>query len=118
MLTSASTVIGAANARAWFLSGERFGAQIARQINLVDEITSAENLRERGEEIISGFLKAAPEAQRHAKDLIREVEQLKTDGKESVSKYTTELIAKLRISEEGQEGMAALLEKRKPNWLE
>ncbi len=110
--------IGAQNARAWFLSGERFGVWIAKEINLVDEIVPEEELRERGEVVIDGFLKAAPIAQRHAKTLIREVERLNKDKDGSVSKYTTELIAKLRISDEGQEGMAALLEKRKPSWLD
>ncbi|MEW6078543.1 MAG: enoyl-CoA hydratase-related protein [Thermodesulfobacteriota bacterium] len=111
--------IGAASARAWFLSGERFDARTARQINLVDEIVPEEKLKQRGEEIIAGFLKAAPEAQRHAKTLIREVERLRKNGDDAaVRKYTTGLIAKLRVSDEGQEGMAALLEKRKPSWLE
>ncbi len=109
--------IGAPNARAWFLSGERFDADIARRIGLVDEIAADDKLKERGEAIVAGFLKAAPEAQRYAKTLIREVERLQPAGHEAVARYTTELIAKLRISDEGQEGMAALLEKRKPKWF-
>lgn len=110
--------IGAQNARTWFLSGERFGVWVAREINLVDAVVPDEELHERGEAVIAGFLKAAPMAQRHAKTLIREVERLKQDGREAVTEYTTGLIAKLRVSEEGQEGMAALLEKRKPTWLD
>ena len=110
--------IGARNARAWFLSGERFDAWVARDINLVDAVVPDEELPERGQAVIDGFLKAAPGAQRHAKILIREVERLKINGHEAVAEYTTRLIANLRVSEEGQEGMGALLEKRKPSWLD
>ena len=109
--------IGARNALAWFLSGERFDAWVARDIGLVDAVVPDEELPERGQAVINGFLKAAPGAQRHAKTLIREVERLKISGHEAVVKYTTGLIANLRVSEEGQEGMAALLEKRKSSWM-
>ncbi|MFO8048084.1 MAG: enoyl-CoA hydratase-related protein [Desulfosudaceae bacterium] len=108
---------GAAPARAWFLSGRRFDAATAEKIGLVDEKVSPDQLAKRGEEVVSGFLKAAPEAQRHAKALIREVTIRQGQGPEAVSDYTTDLIARLRVGDEGQEGMAALLEKRPPVWI-
>ncbi len=106
--------IGLSQARAWFLSGERFSALQALQMNLVHEVVKESDLDKRSEEIIQSFLRAAPEASQVAKKLIQEV-----NGKEilKVQDFTINEIAKKRISLEGQEGMKAMLEKRKANWL-
>lgn len=105
--------IGESNARAWFLSGERFDAKKAFEMNLVHEVCEESSLDERVEALIESFLKAGPQASREAKKLIRNVMTLDKDVKE----YTYEAIAKQRVSLEGQEGMGALLEKRAPSWM-
>lgn len=104
--------IGESNARAWFISGERFSAQKAREMNLIHEVTSLDSFEQRCEKVIESFLKAGPLAMKEAKSLIKNV--LK---RPNINDYTTKTIAKLRISDEGQEGMKALLEKRQANWI-
>lgn len=105
--------IGESNARAWFLSGERFGANEAHRMGLVHEVVSAQDLDAKIEEVKKKFLAAGPEAAKEAKRLIRGVmKNLK--GSED---YTCQMITERRVSPEGQEGMRALLEKDKPAWM-
>jgi methylglutaconyl-CoA hydratase len=61
------------------------------------------------------LLQAAPGAQAAAKELIRQVSH---QPKEAMRDYTANLIARLRDSDEGREGMSAFLQKRKPRWQE
>lgn len=106
--------MGESNARATFLSGERFGAEDAKRMGLVHEVT--DDLPARVEEVIASFLKAGPNAVREAKKLIRDVLNLQGEG-ENQRVHTAKVISALRVSDEGQEGMNALLEKRKPKWV-
>ena len=105
--------IGASNARAYFLSGEVFSSEIAKQIGLVHQVVERDNFDEALENVISRYLLAGPQAAREAKKLYRELES----GREDIGSYTCQAIAKLRISEEGQEGMTSLLSKRSPTWV-
>jgi len=105
--------IGESNARAWFLSGERFSAHKALEMNLIHEVTSLEDFEARSQEVVESFLMAAPIASKAAKKLIKDVVENKNHNE-----YTVGTISKLRVSDEGQEGMKALLEKRKPNWMD
>lgn len=93
--------IGRGPARRYFLTGERFGADVALRIGLVHEI--AEELDEAVERIVHGLLAAGPEAARAAKRLIRE---------RPLGEATAQVAARLRTSPEGQEGLRAFLEKR------
>ena len=104
--------IGQSNARAWFLSGEKFDANIALKIGLVDKVSSVESFEENSKKCIESFLKAGPNAARSAKKLIKNVCNL-----DEPKDYTCSEIAKVRIAPEGQEGMSALLEKRKASWI-
>ncbi len=106
--------IGESQARAWFLSGERFDASEAMRMNLIHQVTTLEEFEEKSKEVIDSFLQAAPNASMAAKRLITEVLGRRP---EEVRDYTTSAIADKRTSEEGQEGMKAMLEKRKANWL-
>ena len=65
------------------------------------------------DERVKLLLTSGPKAISWCKDLIRNVPGMSL---EEAGKYTAEVIAKLRISDEGQEGMRAFLEKRKPDW--
>jgi len=65
-------------------------------------------------ERMTADLSSGPEAIARCKELLRNVPLMTYD---EVKKYTAEVIARIRISEEGQEGMAAFLEKRKPKWF-
>lgn len=105
--------IGESNARAWFLSGDRFSAQKAREMNLIHQVSTLENFEDDFNKLIESYLVAGPKATIEAKKLIKII----TDNND-YSDYTTTAISQLRVSQEGQEGMKALLEKRKPNWVE
>lgn len=109
--------IGESHARAWFLSGERFDARLAKEMGLVHKVAAANDFESECQSSIEQFLLAAPGAQRSAKELVRNVLHLSLQGKEKVTDHTCKTISQIRIGKEGQEGMAALLEKRKPSWL-
>lgn len=106
--------IGESNSRAWFLSGEMFLAEEAKHIGLVHSLTPLDDLDNATEKVIEKFLKAAPIAAREAKELISNVVRKKPAD---ITKYTCETISRIRISDEGQEGMSSLLNKTKPNWI-
>ena len=108
--------IGERYARRYMLSAERFSAAEAYRIGLVHEIVPGEEqLDEAIGEIIDNLLKNGPQAQAECKALIRMVAGQPID--ESTSEETAQRITRVRSSPEGREGLAAFLEKRKPNWI-
>ena len=109
--------MGESNARATFLTGQRFDAKKAMEYGLVHQISLERHFHKDVDTLCETFLKAAPEAQKVAKSLIKNVLKLEKSSYEDISSYTCKTIAQKRTSDEGQEGMNALLEKRKPNWM-
>ncbi len=95
-----------AHARRYFLTGERFGADVALRIGLISEV-AAEDLDERVEETVGSILAGGPEAVRAAKELVRD-----RPGGQAAA----EIAAARRTSPEGQDGLRAFLEKRTPAW--
>jgi methylglutaconyl-CoA hydratase len=106
--------IGESAARELFLTGERFEAVRALEIGLIRAAVPEEDLDAAVEGRVNELLKAGPRAIAEAKALIREVAWRRI---EDVQRYTVERIADVRVSAEGQEGMRAFLEKRKPDWI-
>jgi methylglutaconyl-CoA hydratase len=106
--------IGFSWARRYFVSGERFDAQRANQLGLVHEVLPENELDGRLEGLAKSCLAAAPGAVSESKKLL---ESIRPQAGGDVLKDTSEWIARVRVSEEGQEGTAAFLEKRKPNWI-
>ncbi len=98
--------IGTAAARRLFVTGERFGADTALRIGLVDEVV--DDLDAAVEDVCASILAGGPEAVRAAKRLARE----RPSGDE-----LGEIAATRRSSPEGQEGLRAFLEKRPASWL-
>jgi len=105
--------IGESRARRYFLTGERMDARTAGAIGLVHAVAEPAKLDEAVDEWIGLLLSSGPEAMGKVKELLRRVPGL--DAAEA-QRFTAEMIAGLRTSAEGQEGMAAFLEKRKPRW--
>ena len=105
--------IGRSAARELFLTGRRFPASRAKEIGLVHTIEAAADLDTRVQEYVGEILASGPEAIAASKALIREIW-----GKTAAeaAPFTTSLIAKRRVSPEGQEGLRAFLEKRKASW--
>lgn len=111
--------IGERASRRYFLTAERFFADKALQLGLIHDIAegavTSEELITAAEPIISALLQNSPAAVTAAKQLVAAVTERVID--ESVINDTSERIAAIRVSEEGQEGLTAFLEKRKPSWL-
>ncbi len=106
--------IGETHARVLFITGERFSAARAKEIGLVHIVTSLEELDAAVEKVLRELLSSGPQAIRACKALALNVGHMDHD---TVRRYTAETIARLRVSDEGQEGLRSFLEKRKPNWL-
>ena len=109
--------IGPREARRWFLTAERFGAEEARRIGLVHEVAPADQLEERGAAMVADLLKGGPEALAEAKRLVQLVRTMPQGGS-ILAEATVAMIADRRASAEGKEGIGAFLEKRKPAWME
>ena len=107
--------MGERHLREYFLTGERFSAARAAEMGLVNAVVPADQLDAAVDGKIKMILTGGPDALGVSKELIREVAErtLEENGP-----YTAEVISKLRMSDEGQEGMNAFLEKRKPRWTE
>lgn len=105
--------IGEGEARRLFLTGERVGAERAREMGLVSAVVEPGRLDEGVEAQVKLLLAGAPGAQRRCKELLEGLSALTL---EEASEYTAEMIARMRAGPEAQEGMSAFLEKRKPRW--
>ena len=103
--------IGASHARALFLTGERFAAEHAQRIGLVHEVVPLGELDSAVDRRLAELQSAGPSAVAAAKLTIRRVLDSSYDESRAV---TTQAIARQRISPEGQEGLRAFLERRKP----
>jgi methylglutaconyl-CoA hydratase len=105
--------IGLSAAREWCLNGARFPAARAKEIGLVHEVVTAAELADAVNRHVAQFRLASPSAFSATKRLLRDVY-----GKQpsEVMALTVETIATQRASPEGQEGMKAFLEKRRPSW--
>lgn len=102
-------------ARRYFLTAERFPAREALRIGFAHEVVAAGALDARVAEIVKALVNNSPDAVRQAKALVREVAGKTVD--DALLADTAERIAHIRASEQGREGVASFLEKRKPNWL-
>ncbi len=106
--------IGPGHARALFVTGERFNAGRAERIGLVHRLADRAGLDVAIDVALESILSCGPAAVRACKELVAEVPGL---SREAARAYTVETIATLRASPEGQEGMRAFLEKRKPSFV-
>ena len=102
-------------ARRYFLTAERFPAREALRIGFAHEVVAAGALDAKVAEIVKALVNNSPNAVRQAKALVRDVVGQTVD--DALLADTAERIAHIRASEQGREGVASFLEKRKPNWL-
>jgi methylglutaconyl-CoA hydratase len=106
--------IGLKAARRYFQTAERFTAERAYQIGLVDEVVDADELSTAVKGMVNSLLKNSPAAMKLAKKLAFDVAYQTID--ETLLNDTSERIASSRVSIEGQEGLSAFFEKRNPSW--
>lgn len=107
--------IGERAARRYALTAERFSGTRAKEIGLLAETYEASELDVAVDQWVESLLLNSPQAMRRCKSLLQEV------GVGSLSpelrQHTEEAIAAIRVSDEGQEGLNAFLQKRKPSWV-
>ncbi|MBD3404167.1 enoyl-CoA hydratase/isomerase family protein [candidate division GN15 bacterium] len=106
--------LGEGRARELFITGERMRARRAHEVGLVNKVVEDERLDDEVRHLTESILSSGPNAVAMAKQLVSNVPQM---APKEFKPYTAEMIAKLRISDEGQEGMNAFLSKRKPAWV-
>ena len=106
--------MGEGKARELFITGERMNAERAFEVGLVNKVVDDESLDDEIRLLVNSILSSGPEAVAMAKKLVSSVPSMPPD---EFKPFTAEMIARLRISEEGQEGMDAFLTKRKPAWV-
>lgn len=108
--------IGARHARRYFATAELFDAADAHRLGLLHRVVPPAELDAAVQQQVDLLLKAGPIASASAKQLVREVGAHRDGTRHDADNAA--LIARLRVSPEGQEGLAAFLDKRKPAWQE
>ena len=106
--------IGQRAARRYFTTAERFSAEVAAKLGLINNVVEEEQLDYQLNKLVDALLANNPAAVAGAKRLIFAVAGQKID--DELITFTCEQIAEIRVSAEGQEGLAAFLQKRKPAW--
>jgi methylglutaconyl-CoA hydratase len=105
--------IGRSAARELFLTGRRFTARHALDVGLVHDVVRPEDLDTAVETVVREIVTAGPQAVAAAKQLIADVwDRTPAEARE----HTARALARRRTSAEGQEGLRAFLQKRKPGW--
>jgi methylglutaconyl-CoA hydratase len=99
--------------RRFCLTAETFSASIAREFNLVHDLVEPEKLDSRIGELVEAVLRLAPEAARHTKALLRQIQSSQGIEQRQISAAAN---ARARLSAEAQEGLRAFFEKRSPAW--
>eukprot|EP00949_MAST-11_sp_MAST-11-sp1_P003172 g3172.t1 len=105
--------IGASAASRYFLTAEMFDAAEAKHIGLLHDVV--EDLDEHRQHLEKALNMCSPRALGGSKELIDQVANRPID--DSLRKWTATRLADVRESADGQEGMSAFIEKRKPSWL-
>jgi methylglutaconyl-CoA hydratase len=108
--------IGARQARQLFLTAEIFDAAEAHRIGLVHRCVPAAQLDMRVDETLALLRNGGPIAQNEAKKLVARIAATSDLSSAGVDADNAALIARLRVSAEGQEGIGAFLSKRKGQW--
>ena len=109
--------VGARTARALFMTAELFDAEAARTYGLIGHVLdSADQIDGFVADLVAGMKACAPGAVGEAKRLVNHVAGHRIDH--ALMEETAKRIARARVSAEGQEGVGAFLEKRKPRWAE
>jgi len=107
--------IGERMAGRYFLSAETFDAQTAKNMALIHECVPEEQLDEQVMNLARRLLDNGPQALSNAKSLLHRLHGDTLD--EHTIRYTSELIAQIRVSDEGQAGLHAFLNKEQPPWI-
>jgi methylglutaconyl-CoA hydratase len=108
--------VGFSRTSEWMMTGRSISATEAHEAGLIHRICDEGSLEASTGILAQELLSGGPHALKALKQLLRDLEGMNDPG--AVDQYTSRLIAGIRVSPEGQEGMKAFLEKRKPGWDE
>jgi len=111
--TFVSSRMTTADMRRLFITGERFDAKMAHNVGLIDFVESPENFDSTVNSYVEQMRSSGPSAIKEIKQLIKNLREM---DHSAYKNFTVEKISELRVSQEGQEGISAFLEKRKPKW--
>jgi len=106
--------MGVRHARRYMLSAEKINAETACRLNIVHQISHCDDLQDQALAWLTPLLAHSPQALVEVKKLCHHCHHSPID--EPMKHYTSELIANIRVSPQGQEGLSAFLQKRAPNW--
>jgi methylglutaconyl-CoA hydratase len=106
--------LGQRQMRRYALSAEVMDAPTALALGLAHHVVEPEALDSAVDTMIDTLMKGSPQAQRATKALLADVAQ--APDSDDTREHTCQVIAKLRVSEEGQEGLASFFDKRRPAW--
>jgi methylglutaconyl-CoA hydratase len=108
--------IGSRQARRMFLTAEVFGSDEALRIGLLHQCVSGSELDAAVDRCLHWLGKGGPIAQHEAKQLVQKLSGMTPLHATTLDRRNARLIARLRVSPEGQEGLSAFLDKRRPSW--
>ena len=107
--------LGSAGFRRLAMLASRIGSEEALRMGFVDEVVERHNIDESVSRVISEVMTSGPIAVTSAKRMVAELDRWEGDD-ESLRSWTLDLTSKMRGSPEGQEGLSAFLDGRKPAW--
>lgn len=99
--------------RSLMLSGAVFNAHIAHQAGLATEVVLTGEGHTALQRVIAQYMQCGPEAVQETKHMLNQLNSLSWNDQKTL---TAKTIASRRMSDEGQEGLAAFLAKRSPSW--
>ncbi|QPL44640.1 enoyl-CoA hydratase/isomerase family protein [Halomonas sp. A40-4] len=108
--------LGERQMRRYALTAEVIDAEMALALGLVHLVVEHDKLDDEVETLLATLLAGSPQAQRATKALMAAVAQ--TPDSDATREHTCQVIAQLRVSQEGQEGLSSFFEKRRPDWVD
>lgn len=108
--------IGMRKARRYLQTAEVFSAEQAHKVGIISECVDSDELDDKTDEIIQALANTGPNAKEISKKLVMSVVGRTLPQQKKIDEYTTQVIAAVRVSEEGQKGLKAFLDKQKPDW--
>ncbi len=108
--------VGSRQMRRYALTAEVMDAATAETLGLAHRVVAAEDLDSAVTAMVDTLLGTSPQASRATKALLAEV--AREPDSNTTRDHTCRVISELRVSHEGQEGLASFFEKRRPAWTQ
>jgi methylglutaconyl-CoA hydratase len=102
------------HARELMMTGERFGADVALRVGLIQHVAEPDAIDTLIDERVKALLAGAPAAQHRIKTLFK---RYKDEPWDAYRESMPETLADIRSGDEAKDGLAAFFEKRKPGWV-